>query len=86
MGQDGYPAVTDWYRRSEARPSVQKIFYEGSRFSNVYPDLGLGRSNVAACRRGAVGRKFLRITVENGGAVDAFDIGVGDGCSLPGRG
>jgi len=33
-----------------------------------------------------VGKKFLRITVENGGAVGAVDIGVGDGYSLLGWG
>jgi glutathione S-transferase len=43
MWEEGYPAVTDWVDRSLERPSVKKAFYEGSRFSEVYPDLELGR-------------------------------------------
>ncbi len=43
MWEEGYPAVTDWVDRSLGRPSVKKSFYEGSRFSEVYPDLELGR-------------------------------------------
>ncbi len=48
LWEDGYPAFTDWVDRSLERPSVQKAFYQGSRFSDFHPELGLGRKKPAA--------------------------------------
>ena len=39
-----HPLVTDWLRRFKARPSFQEAFYDGARFSDIYPELKLGRS------------------------------------------
>ena len=43
MWEENHPYVTAWFKRVMERPSVQKAFYEGSRFSEVYPDLELGK-------------------------------------------
>jgi glutathione S-transferase len=39
-----HPLVTDWFRRFKTRPSFQEAYYKGARFSDIYPDLNLGRS------------------------------------------
>jgi glutathione S-transferase len=38
-----HPRVADWLQRIQARPAYEEAFYEGSRLSEIYPDLGLGR-------------------------------------------
>lgn len=42
MWEDKHPHVTAWLARIKARPAVQKAYYKGSRFSEIYPDLNLG--------------------------------------------
>ena len=44
LWEERHPAVTGWFRRMKDRPAVQTAFYKGSRFSDVYPELKLGRS------------------------------------------
>ncbi len=38
------PNVTAWFRRMKERPAYGKAYYKGARFSDIYPDLELGRS------------------------------------------
>jgi glutathione S-transferase len=44
LWEERHPAVTAWLRRMMERPAVQTAFYKGARFSDIYPELGLGRS------------------------------------------
>ena len=44
LWEDRHPAVTAWFARMKARPAYAKAFYKGARFSDIYPELGLGRS------------------------------------------
>jgi glutathione S-transferase len=39
---DQFPSVAEWLKRIQARPAYQKAFYNGSRLSEIYPDLELG--------------------------------------------
>ena len=40
-----YPRVDDWLKRIQARPAYGKAYYHGSRLSDQYPDLPLGRGS-----------------------------------------
>lgn len=42
MWEKKHPHVTEWFARILARPAVQTAYYQGSRFSDIYPDLNLG--------------------------------------------
>ena len=44
LWDEDYPRVSAWLARMQARPSCQEAYYEGSRLSEIYPDLELGRS------------------------------------------
>ncbi len=44
LWEDGHKLVTDWFRRIKARPAYQTAYYKGARFSDIYPELNLGRS------------------------------------------
>ena len=44
LWEDGSPNVTSWFKRIQARPAYLKAYYYGSRYSEIFPDLGLGRS------------------------------------------
>ena len=44
LWEKDHPHVTAWFRRIMARPAVQTAFYKGARFSDIYPELNLGRS------------------------------------------
>ncbi len=44
LWEDHHPAVTAWFARMKARPAYGTAFYQGARFSDIYPELGLGRS------------------------------------------
>lgn len=48
LWEDNHPRVTQWFAALKARPSYSIAFYEGARFSDIYPDLKLGRSPPAA--------------------------------------
>ena len=39
-----HPHVTSWFKRMKARPAYSKAYSDGSRYSEIYPDIGLGRS------------------------------------------
>ncbi len=41
------PHVTSWFHRIKERPAYDQAYYEGARFSDIYPELELGRSTPA---------------------------------------
>ena len=42
--EDGaHPRVVDWFARMKDRPAYATAYYAGARFSEIYPDLDLGR-------------------------------------------
>lgn len=43
LWEEAYPAVADWLARIQQRPAYRQAYYEGSRLSEIYPQLGLGR-------------------------------------------
>jgi len=45
LWEEQYPRVADWLRRIQARPAYCKAYYHGSRLSDLYPELGLGRGS-----------------------------------------
>jgi len=48
LWEDQHSHTTDWFRRMKARPAYVQAYYLGARFSDIYPDLGLGRSRPPA--------------------------------------
>jgi glutathione S-transferase len=48
LWEDAFPMVADWLIRIQARPSYKQAYYAGSRLSEIYPDLKLGRSPQAS--------------------------------------
>jgi glutathione S-transferase len=48
---DEFPGVAAWLERIQARPAYKEAFYEGSRLSEIYPDLGLGANQRRVERR-----------------------------------
>ncbi len=42
--ENNHPHVTYWFGQIKNRPAYGKAYYEGARFSEIYPELGLGRS------------------------------------------
>ena len=40
-----FPKVADWLTRIQSRPSYKQAYYQGSRLSEIYPDLKLGRAS-----------------------------------------
>jgi glutathione S-transferase len=47
LWEEASPAVAEWLRRIQARPAYRRAFYHGSRLSEIYPELGLGRGSHA---------------------------------------
>lgn len=43
LWEDDYPRVAEWLRHMQARPAYGKAYYHGSRLSELYPELRLGR-------------------------------------------
>ncbi len=43
LWEEDFPRVKDWLARMQARPAYKEAFYEGTRLSQIYPELGLGR-------------------------------------------
>ena len=43
LWEEEYPRVAEWLKRIQARPAYAKAFYHGSRVSEIYPELRLGR-------------------------------------------
>lgn len=43
--EENHPKVADWLSRMQAMPAYRTAFYEGSRLSDQYPDLKLGRGS-----------------------------------------
>ena len=50
LWEESQPRVADWLQRIQSRPAYNEAFYEGSRLSQIYPDLGLGRRARAEAR------------------------------------
>jgi glutathione S-transferase len=48
LWEAAHPRVADWLARMQARPAYREAYYEGSRLSQIYPELGLGRAPSAA--------------------------------------
>jgi glutathione S-transferase len=48
LWEESSPGVAGWLRRIQARPAYRKAFDHGSRLSDLYPELGLGRGSHAA--------------------------------------
>lgn len=45
LWEEDHPWVGGWLKRIQARPAYARAFYPGSRLSEIYPDLGLGRGS-----------------------------------------
>jgi glutathione S-transferase len=43
LWEDDHPSVATWLANIQARPAYQRAFYPGSRLSEIYPELKLGR-------------------------------------------
>jgi glutathione S-transferase len=43
LWEDDYPRVAEWLQRMQERPAYRKAYYHGSRLSELYPELKLGR-------------------------------------------
>jgi glutathione S-transferase len=43
LWDDSHPSVSPWLARIQARPAYGRAFYPGSRLSEIYPELKLGR-------------------------------------------
>jgi glutathione S-transferase len=43
LWEDNHPNLTTWLRSAQERPSVKSAFYKGSRFSDIYQELELGK-------------------------------------------
>jgi glutathione S-transferase len=48
LWDEDYPRVADWLRRMQARPAYEEAYYYGSRLSEIYPELKLGRASRGA--------------------------------------
>ena len=47
LGYDNFwkkklPHMTLWFENLKRRPAYQKAYYKGARYSEIFPDLGLG--------------------------------------------
>jgi glutathione S-transferase len=45
LWEEKYPRVADWLARIKARPAYAEAYYHGSRLSDQYPQLALGRGS-----------------------------------------
>ena len=45
LWENAYPRVDEWLKRMQARPAYAKAYYHGSRLSDLYPELALGRGS-----------------------------------------
>ncbi|MPZ41155.1 MAG: hypothetical protein GEU95_24530 [Rhizobiales bacterium] len=44
LWEEDFPRVAGWLGRIQDRPSFKQAYYKGSRLSDIYPDLKLGRA------------------------------------------
>ena len=44
LWENDHSNVTDWFKAMKVRPAYSTAYYHGARYSEVFPDLGLGRS------------------------------------------
>jgi len=42
--EENHPYVSSWFQRMKERPAYSEAYYVGARFSEIYPELQLGRS------------------------------------------
>lgn len=45
LWEERHPRVAEWLARMQARPAYRKAYYHGSRLSELYPELPLGRGS-----------------------------------------
>jgi glutathione S-transferase len=45
LWEEDHPRVGEWLKRIQARPAYGEAFYPGSRLSEIYPELRLGRGS-----------------------------------------
>ena len=45
LWEENHPGVAEWLRLIQARPAYREAFYQGSRLSEIYPELKLGRGS-----------------------------------------
>jgi len=45
LWEESYPRVAEWLARIQARPAYGRAYYHGSRTSDLFPELGLGRGS-----------------------------------------
>jgi glutathione S-transferase len=45
LWENTHPRVDDWLKRMQTRPAYRKAYYHGSRLSDQYPELPLGRGS-----------------------------------------
>ena len=45
LWEESHPRVADWLARIQERPAYGRAFYDGSRLSEIYPELPLGRGS-----------------------------------------
>ena len=43
LWENDLPSVSDWLTCMQARPAYKTAYYSGSRTSEIFPDLGLGK-------------------------------------------
>jgi glutathione S-transferase len=45
LWEEIHPGVAEWLQKIQARPAYKEAFYRGSRLSEIYPELELGRGS-----------------------------------------
>jgi glutathione S-transferase len=48
LWEDDHPRVAEWLDRMQARRAYGEAYYEGTRLSQIHPELGLGRGAAAS--------------------------------------
>jgi glutathione S-transferase len=51
LWDEAFPRITDWLAGAQERPAYRQAFYDGSRLSQIYPGLDLGRDRQRPTRR-----------------------------------
>jgi glutathione S-transferase len=61
LWEDDYPGVAEWLRRMQARPAYRQAYYHGSRLSELYPELQLGRGTHRHLLKGEAGEEAWKL-------------------------
>ena len=46
LWEDQHPNMTGWFERMKVRPAYSTAYYFGSRYSEIFPNINLGRSSL----------------------------------------